>query len=152
MEDEERLERDVVDPLTELSGTSLRAYLVLLRSRRPLGVRELQRILGVRSPSTARHHLDRLIRLGLVVEKEGGYVAVPPRRGLLKAYIVLHGALVPRSLVLTAFLLASTAAYVLLPGRDPVAATVLIIASLLSTYHTLEAYKALKQLLEPSRE
>lgn len=135
------------DPLLELSGTALRAYLVLLRSRKPMGVRELQRALKLRSPSTARHHLERLEQLGLVERKETGYVAKPPQRGFLKTYLVLHGRLVPRSLALTAFLATATTTYVLLPGHDIVAIVILTVATLLSIYETIDAYKALKSIL-----
>jgi len=136
------------DPLLELSGTALRAYLVLLRSRKPLGVRELQRALGLRSPSTARHHIERLMSLGLVKQLGDGYVAVPPRRGLLRTYTLLWGRLVPRSLALSAFLVTATIVYGVLPGRDPVAVAILLIASGLSLYEALEAMNALKSLEE----
>ncbi len=148
MEDKDRLETRSLDPLLELSGTALRAYLVLLRSRKPMGVRELQRALRLRSPSTARHHLERLEQLGLVKREQGGYVAVPPRRGFLKAYLILHGRLVPRSLALTAFLGAATITYSILPGHDPVAVTVLLLATLISLHEAIDSYKAIHSLLK----
>ena len=112
------------DPLAALAGTSLRVYMLLLRSRRPLGVREVQRMLGFRSPSTARHHLERLVALGLAERVEGGYVARRPR-GLLSLYVVVRGRLVPLTGAVAAFALGVAAAYTLLPGGDPVAAALL---------------------------
>ncbi|MEB3755371.1 MAG: hypothetical protein GSR79_00700, partial [Desulfurococcales archaeon] len=54
------------DPLLATGGTSLRVYLYLLQVNRPIGIRELQRSMGFKSPTTARHHLERLVDLGLV--------------------------------------------------------------------------------------
>ena len=137
-----------VDPLEELSGTALRAYLVLLLSSRPLGVRELQRLLGLRSPSSARHHLERLQSLGLVVEEPNGYRAVPPRAGLLAAYTIIRGRLVPKSLAALAFTATAALAYTLLPGADPPAALALWLSTLLQAASTLEQVKAAKRLLQ----
>ncbi len=148
MEDEELKSEGEkpADPLAELSGTALRAYRVLLRSQRPVGVRELQRKLGLKSPSTARHHLERLVQLGLARRERDGYRAVPPRAGLLKAYILIRGRLVPRTLLLTAFLATATIAYTVTPGRDPVAATVLAAAAAAAAYDAATLAKALKEL------
>jgi DNA-binding transcriptional ArsR family regulator len=134
------------DPLAQLSGTALKAYLTLLKAKRPLGVRELQRRLGLRSPSTARHHLERLVQLGLAERRGDGYVAVPPKHGLLKVYMVIYRRLIPRSLILTAFLAASTAAYTLAPGSDPAAAAILAVATALSAYETALQLKAAREL------
>ncbi len=130
------------DPIVELAGSSIEVYLYLLEKRGPAGVREVQRALGFRSPSTAKHHLERLVELGLAEKREGGYVALPPR-GLLGEYLVIRGRLVPRSTVLTGFLASSTLAYILLPGRDPVASVVLAVATLLSAWNTYTLYKAI---------
>ena len=143
-----------VDPLEELSGTSLRAYLALLLSPKPLGVRELQRLLGLRSPSTARHHLEKLKALGLVAEEAGGYRALPPRRGLLAAYAVIKGRLVPKSMAALAFTLVAAVAYTLLPGRDPVAALALWASALLQASAVAEqlgAARRLGQLARPGK-
>ncbi|BES82179.1 winged helix-turn-helix domain-containing protein [Pyrodictium abyssi] len=140
------LEGGARDPLLELSGTALRAYMLLLRSRRPMGVRELQHRLGLRSPSTARHHLERLVELGLARRVEGGYVAEPPKTGLLRAYIIVRGRLVPRSLATAAFTLAATLAYAVLPGSDPAAVAVLSVAAALSLLDAYTAYRAAETL------
>ena len=147
----EELDSGARDPLLELSGTALRAYMLLLRSRRPVGVRELQRRLGLRSPSTARHHLERLVELGLARRVEGGYLAEPPRTGLLRAYILVRGRLVPRSLATAAFTLAATVVYAALPGGDPAAVGVLAAVSVLSLLDAYTAYRAAETLAGDSR-
>ena len=59
-----------------LRGRTLRAYLFILKSPKPVGVRELQRSLGLSSPSVAYHHLDKLIRLGLIEKDQ--YLGIHP--------------------------------------------------------------------------
>ncbi|MET1101313.1 MAG: LexA family transcriptional regulator [Pyrodictiaceae archaeon] len=134
------------DPLEVLGGTGLRVYLFMLRAKRPLGVRELQRRLGFKSPSTAKHHLERLVLLGLAEKKGNGYVARRPR-GILAAYIVLAGRLVPRSLVTAVFSATATVAYALLPGSDPIAVIVLAVITLLLLYDALDSYRSAKKLM-----
>lgn len=133
------------DPLEALSGTGLRVYLYLLLENRPLGVRELQRRMGFSSPSTARHHLERLASMGLVEKTREGYRAKPPRRGLLRIFIVTRGRLVPVSLASTVFTAVATLVYALLPGRDPAAVAALAAATLLQV-------AALRSSLEAARE
>ncbi len=145
MAGKEAVEGDGQDTVALLAGTALRVYLALLRSRRPLGVREVQKIIGARSPSTAHHHLERLVSLGLAKKTSSGYVAVKPR-GLLELYTVVRGRLIPRSAGLAVFTTAATIAYTLAPGSDPAASILLAIASLFSLHHFLVELRAVKRL------
>ena len=133
------------DPVGVLAGTGLRVYLYLYRKKGWAGVREVQRALGFRSPSTAKHHLDRLVELGLAEKSTDGYRARPPR-GLLSLYTSLRGSLVPKTLFLSGFLTGATLAYALLPDRDPVALLALALATAASWATTLSLYRALRGL------
>ena len=66
-----------------------------------MGLRDVQRIVGYSSPSTAVYHLDRLKARGLVDKNvEGKYYVVSSRRpGILRFYVLIGGRLVPRSLI-----------------------------------------------------
>ena len=57
-----------------LKGTALDIYRLLLKTNKPLGIREIQRILKLSSPSIAQHHLARLEGMGLVKREWGDYV------------------------------------------------------------------------------
>jgi predicted DNA-binding transcriptional regulator len=59
---------------TRLSGTSYKVYRHMLKQRGPVGISEVQRQLGLSSPSVAQYHLRKLVLLGLVKEEQGGYV------------------------------------------------------------------------------
>ncbi len=82
----------------------LRYYLVLRKLKRPLGVREAQRILGLNSPGKAQRILKRLVRLGLAERLENGKYVIsenPPLELVGKAFI--RGRLIPRLLFLTVY-------------------------------------------------
>jgi predicted DNA-binding transcriptional regulator len=63
---------DTLDPY--LKGTTYRVYRFILKEGKPLGVSEIQKSLGLSSPSVAQYHIKKLLRLGLVREEQAGYV------------------------------------------------------------------------------
>lgn len=87
-----------LDANSDLKGRTLQVYLFVLKMPKSVGVRELQRSLGLSSPSVAYHHLDRLIRMGLIEKDEyGEYKAVKSANvNVLQAFTQLGKLLVPR--------------------------------------------------------
>lgn len=142
------LERDSVeggkDPLRELGGTALQVYLYMLLRGDRVGVREVQRALGFRSPSTARHHLERLVALGLAVKTGDGYAAVRPREGLLSLYTFYSGKIIPRTVAVLAGLIAYTA---YIASIDPLLTIPLTPIIALVCYELYVEVKALKSLI-----
>jgi len=63
---------DAVEPY--LKGTTYRVYRYMLRERKPVGISEVQKALGLSSPSVSQYHIKKLLTLGLVKEEQGGYV------------------------------------------------------------------------------
>lgn len=57
-----------------LAGTTLKVYRFIFRQGRPVGVRDIQRGLGLSSPSVALYHIRKLVDAGLVREDSEGYV------------------------------------------------------------------------------
>lgn len=66
----EKLNRDEI--LSNLTGRTLMIYFVLL-NKKTIGVRELQRHLELSSPSVAKYHLEKLVDLHLVENRNGIY-------------------------------------------------------------------------------
>lgn len=62
---------DRYDPY--LKGTTYRVYRHLLRQRKPVGISEVQKALGLSSSSVAEYHIGKLLQMGLVREEQGGY-------------------------------------------------------------------------------
>lgn len=79
-----------------IGGRLARVYFILLKSGKPMGVREVQRLAGFSSPSSAKHYLDKLVELGLAEKSSGEYVARVNANSLMSVYISLLGSVVPR--------------------------------------------------------
>jgi hypothetical protein len=84
---------------SELKGVTLRVYWHILGSKtKTVGVRPIQRALGLSSPSVALHHLEKLKFLGLL-EKDltGEYHLVNEVKvGVLRNFVGLLGIMIPR--------------------------------------------------------
>lgn len=97
----------------DLRGRTLQVYIYILRRGGPVGVREVQRGLGLSSPSVAFHHLEKLRDLGVVTKDEAGQYSALGNVdvSVLQAFIRLGGLLIPRMLFYAAFFTTFTALY-----------------------------------------
>lgn len=110
----------------EVSGRLARVYFTLLKSGRPLGVREVQRLASLSNPSSAKHYLDKLVEMGLAERTSEGYVAKVGSDTLMSVYIGLLGSVVPRLVPYAVFSTVLTLAYFLL--AEPPAESMVITA------------------------
>ncbi len=104
----------------ELRGRTLRTYLYILKSSKPVGVRELQRALELSSPSVAFHHLEKLERLGLVQKNEYGEYALIKNVdvNVLQAFSQIGKLLVPRFIFYAMFFTTLLVGYLLIFGGN----------------------------------
>ncbi len=65
------LSPEAIEKINSLGGTALRVFLYALKRQSPVGVRETQRALGLKSPSHANYHLQRLVQLNLLRQIPG---------------------------------------------------------------------------------
>lgn len=63
------------NPREILEGTTRKVFKYVYRQRKPVRVYDVQRGLGLSSPSVAHYHIGKLLKAGLLKEEEGGYVA-----------------------------------------------------------------------------
>jgi DNA-binding transcriptional ArsR family regulator len=99
-----------------LRGKAWKVYWFLLKTGRPVSVREVQRALHFSSPSVANHHLEQLRELGLVQKQEigGHYVLVSDVKiGVLRHYVKLGKLLFPRFFFYAVFSTVFYVAYLL---------------------------------------
>ena len=92
-------------------------YWLLLKTGRPMSVREVQRILHFSSPSVANHHLEQLSDLELVKKQEvGGQYALvgKVKIGVLRHYVKLGKLLFPRFFFYAVFSTIFYSAFILL--------------------------------------
>src|SRR5207247_9831667 len=84
---------------SELRGVTLRVYWHILGSKnRSVGVRPVQRALGLSSPSVAMHHLEKLRMLGLLETdlRWEYHVIEHVKVGVLRDFVGVLGVLLPR--------------------------------------------------------
>ena len=85
-----------------LKGTALDIYRLVLKARKPLGIREIQRALNLSSPSLAQYHLTKLEQAGLLKREAGNYVI---NKVMLENCIKISRFLIPRYLFYSVFAL-----------------------------------------------
>ncbi|MBY9019643.1 MAG: hypothetical protein KGD67_01200 [Candidatus Lokiarchaeota archaeon] len=92
----EKLNRDEL--VSNLTGRTLMIYFVLL-NKKSIGVRELQRHLDLSSPSVAKYHLEKLVNLHLVENRNGiYYLDKKADLPLLTSWVLLGKQLFPKVL------------------------------------------------------
>ena len=98
----------------ELRGKTLKVYLYMVKKGRPVGVREVQRELGLSSPSVAFHHLEKLRRLKVAEQDQlDNYViATKVDPGILQAFVNVGRFSIPRVGFYAAFFSTVAIAYV----------------------------------------
>jgi hypothetical protein len=83
-----------------LKGTALDIYRLLLRSRKSLGIREIQRALKLSSPSVAQYHISKLEHAGLLKKEAGNYTV---DKLILENCVKISRFLIPRYLLYLSF-------------------------------------------------
>ena len=91
-------------PLKTITGNTLRVHLYLV-AHGPSELRDIQRGLGLSTPSLASYHLNRLTEYGYVMQdKEGKYVAIPEASNeILSGYSRIGTVLIPQFFFFTVF-------------------------------------------------
>jgi hypothetical protein len=99
----------------ELKGTTLRVYWQVFKSSKPVGVREIQRLVHFSSPSTALYHLEKLRELGVVRKDEyGHYAAVEDiQPSQFRMFLRIGRIILPRYVFYAVFFVAAVLMYVL---------------------------------------
>jgi hypothetical protein len=83
-----------------LKGNALEIYRFMLKNRKPIGIRELQRTLNLSSPSVAQYHLSKLENEGLVKKECGNYVV---NKVILEDCVKISRFLIPKYLFYSVF-------------------------------------------------
>ena len=99
-----------------LRGKAWKVYWLLLKSGRPISVREVQRALHFSSPSVANHHLEQLRELGLVQKQDVGghyFLVNEVKIGVLRHFVKLGKLLFPRYFFYAVFSTSFYIAYLL---------------------------------------
>lgn len=113
------------DPRFSLKGNTLRVYMHILRGTSDsIGVREVQRDLGLSSPTLAKYHLERLQSMGLLKFNEDGTYSLlkEVKVDVLQPFVTLGSYIIPRLFtyaVLISVLFAYLVGFVVPSGNLP---------------------------------
>ena len=87
-----------------LVGKTLRVYRYAIKQNKPVGVREVQRALKFKSPTSASYHLTKLEEVGLLKQTTEGYIV---EKMVLENYIKLRRMLISKYFLLSLFFAAA---------------------------------------------
>jgi len=104
------------NPDDVLKGKTLAVYVHFLKRKEAAGISELQHALGFSSPSVASHHLEKLVRLGVLSKDAFGRFTLERKVDIavLQGFADLGGRFVPRFVFYAGFFLVIAIAYILL--------------------------------------
>ena len=90
---------------TAIKGTTLDVYFFLLRKKEPAGVREVQRSLGLSSPSVSSYHLEKLENLEVIRKNRFGNYEISKKIdiGALNQFLIVGNFTLPRFLFYAVF-------------------------------------------------
>lgn len=141
--------RKSIDDL--LKGKTMGVYALLL-THGPMGVRDVQRALGLSSPSLALHHLNKLAEVELVAKDENGVYSVlkQVRVGSLTLFVKIGTRLIPRFIFLITLFSSMLVVYVALLMSWPMKTQDIMYVSMTLIGISVLLYEAWKMwLLKP---
>lgn len=105
----------------DLRGNTLRVYWYMLTQDSSVGVREVQRAIGMSSPSVASHHLTKLESLELIEKNPDNSYQLKNlvKVGVLQNFIRFRGLVLPRYSFAAMFFSVYTLAYFVLTYGNP---------------------------------
>jgi predicted DNA-binding transcriptional regulator len=129
-----------------LRGKDWDVYWLLLKTGKPMSIREVQKTLRFSSPSVANHHLEQLRQLGLVQKQEvgGTYVLINEVKiGVLRHCVKLGRLLFPRYFFYAVFASTAYAAYMLLflKAFTPEALFIMFFGAVVTAIFWVEAFR-----------
>ncbi|MCK4848887.1 MAG: winged helix-turn-helix transcriptional regulator, partial [Candidatus Heimdallarchaeota archaeon] len=100
---------------TAIKGTTLDVYFFLLRKKESAGVREVQRTLGLSSPSVSSYHLEKLEALEVIRRNRFGNYEISKKIdiGALNQFIIIRNFTLPRFLFYAVFISIMFSGYLL---------------------------------------
>jgi hypothetical protein len=133
---------------TELRGNTLRVYLYTLKQGK-VGVREVQRALGLSNASLAQYHINKLTEMGLLKEEGGEYQIVGEVKvDVLRDFARFGKILVPRfvfyGMLFTVFTVYLSLVAFRSYSTDPIVGWFAALLGLASAIFWYEALRALR--------
>lgn len=126
-----------------LVGTTLKVYRFMFRAGQPVGVRDVQRGLGLSSPSVALYHISKLVEAGLVREEGGGYVV---DKRVFENMIRVRRMIIPFQATYTSFFITTFMIFLTLLKPENVTSTYVFALAVNSVAILVSLYECLRAL------
>lgn len=126
-----------------LVGTTLKVYRFMFRAGQPVGVRDVQRGLGLSSPSVALYHISKLVEAGLVREEGGGYVV---DKRVFENMIRVRRMVIPFQATYTSFFITTFIIFLTLLKPENVTSTYVFALAVNSVAILVSLYECLRAL------
>lgn len=126
-----------------LVGTTLKVYRSMFRAGQPVGVRDVQRGLGLSSPSVALYHISKLVEAGLVREEGGGYVV---DKRVFENMIRVRRMIIPFQATYTSFFITTFMIFLTLLKPENVTSTYVFALAVNSVAILVSLYECLRAL------
>ena len=134
----------------DLRGNTLRVYWYMLASDSSVGVREVQRAIGMSSPSVASHHLTKLESLELIEKNPDNTYQLKKlvKVGVLQNFIAFRGIVLPRYSFIAVFFSVYTLVYFVMTLGAPlslfdryIGLTVGLVGAIFAWFETYRLWK-----------
>jgi predicted DNA-binding transcriptional regulator len=126
---------------SSLRGTTMKVYRLLLRSHNPVGIHDVQRALGLSSPSVAQYHLKKLLGMKLIREENEGYVI---DKVVIDNVIRIRRTAIPLQTAYVAFFAASLVVMLTVFRAQSLSPAYLFAIAVMSMGMVITAYEAVK--------
>jgi hypothetical protein len=127
-----------------LEGTTRRVFRFVYRQGEPVGIHDIQRGLGLSSPSVAHYHVGKLLKAGLLKEDGEGYTA---DKTVFENMIRIRRTVLPLQVGYAAFFVTALIALVTIMRPSQLSSTYVFAVALVIVavgVSLFEAYKVMK--------
>jgi hypothetical protein len=146
MAEPEHLRNSEVGRYDSVKGTTLKVYRFVYKAGKPVRVNDIQRGLGLSSPSVAEYHVKKLLGFGLLREEAEGFAV---DKVIWSNVVRFRRTSIPVQAAYTAFFAASLVVIVTLFRPSSISAAyffTLMVVSVGIVISLYESYKTLKSL------
>ena len=129
-----------------LKGTTMKVYRYMYKAGTAVRINDIQRALGLSSPSVAQYHVKKLLEFGLIREEQEGYLV---DKVIFSNVMRFRKVSIPYQAAYLAFFIASLVVMVTILRPSSITATyffallVITVAAVITTYEAIQTLRRL---------
>jgi hypothetical protein len=129
-----------------LEGTTRKVFRFIYRQTGPVGVHDVQRGLGLSSPSVAHYHINKLLKAGLLKEEGDGYTV---ERVVFENMIRIRKVVLPLQTAYAVFFLTALAIFLTVLRPAQLSSTYVFAVVVVSSAFGVSLFEALRTVRTP---